>query len=90
MLHILGNTIFVMKTTHRGMRSFMNVSNHKSVENFGKNLIQHFECVKHNWFLKNMPKCAKFDKYTKPKIFMSTTSKKHARWQHCYSANNAW
>jgi len=33
----------------------MNVSTHKSVGNFGNNLVQHFEYVKNNWLLKNMP-----------------------------------
>jgi len=34
----------------------MNVSTHKSVGNFGKNLVQHLALVKNNWLLKNMPK----------------------------------
>jgi len=54
----------------------MNVSTHKSLGNFGNNLVQNFEYVKNNWSLKHTPKHAKFAKYAKPKIFMPTTSKK--------------
>ena len=65
MLNIHGNTVSY-KTTHRGLRSCMNVSTHESVGNFVKILVQHFAYVKNNWLLK---------KYAKPKIFMPTTSK---------------
>jgi len=43
-MKIMKNLKISQKTeeTHRRLKSFMNVSTHKSVGNFGNNLVQHF------------------------------------------------
>jgi len=68
-LNILGNTSFC---ENNAQGSCMGVSSRKSVGNIDANLVQHVAYVKKLV----VPKYAKFSKYTKPKIFMLTTSTK--------------
>jgi len=55
----------------------MNASTHKSVGNFGNNLVQHLAFVKDNWLLKNMPNLTNMPN----QIYLCQPPSKNAKFQ---------